>query len=92
MESLNPLKPVTNPLPALTRRVLENLDTAQRSTFCPQCSENYEKELAKLASIEKSFSEGKQQATPPSLPQWLQNAKLNSSDAKPKDESRVCFV
>ncbi|KAL1553845.1 protein SUPPRESSOR OF MAX2 1-like [Salvia divinorum] len=40
----------------------------------PQCSENYEKEAAKLTTVHKSFSEA-------SLPQWLQNAKLNTSDA-----------
>ncbi|KAI3444116.1 hypothetical protein Pfo_000781 [Paulownia fortunei] len=88
VESLNPLKAVPSPLPALTRRVSENLDHAQRSTFCPQCSENYEKELAKLAAIEKSFSEAKQEATRPSLPQWLQNAKLKNTDAKTTDESQ----
>ncbi|KAL0404478.1 UNVERIFIED_CONTAM: protein SUPPRESSOR OF MAX2 1 [Sesamum radiatum] len=86
-ESLNPSRAVPAPLPSLTRRVSENSDPAQRSTFCPQCSGNYEKELAKLAAIEKSFSAAKQDTTRPSLPQWLQNAKLNSADAK-TDESQ----
>ncbi|PIN14734.1 Chaperone HSP104 [Handroanthus impetiginosus] len=88
MESLNLMKAVPSPLPTLTKRVSENLDPAQRSTFCPQCSENYEKELAKLAAIEKSFSEAKQESTQPSLPRWLQNAKLSSADAKTTDESQ----
>ncbi|XP_057786450.1 protein SUPPRESSOR OF MAX2 1 [Salvia miltiorrhiza] len=87
VESLNPLKTITSPLPALTKCVLENSGTAQRSSLCPKCSENYEKEQAKLAAIEKSFSEAKQD-TQPSLPAWLQNAKLNTADAKTKDESQ----
>ncbi|KAL2232762.1 UNVERIFIED_CONTAM: Protein SUPPRESSOR OF MAX2 1 [Sesamum indicum] len=87
-ESLNPSRAVPAPLPSLTRRVSENLDPAQRSTFCPQCSGNYEKELAKLAAIEKSFSAAKQETTRPSLPQWLQNAKLNGADAKTTDETQ----
>ncbi|KAL0453618.1 UNVERIFIED_CONTAM: protein SUPPRESSOR OF MAX2 1 [Sesamum latifolium] len=67
---------------------VRNSDPAQRSTFCPQCSGNYEKELARLAAIEKSLSAAKQEMTRPSLPQWLQNAKLNGADAKTTDESQ----
>ncbi|KAL3643112.1 hypothetical protein CASFOL_013927 [Castilleja foliolosa] len=90
MGSLNPLlKATPSPLPALTNRISENSDPAQKPTFCPQCSENYEKELAKIAAIEKSLSEAKQDPTRPSLPQWLQNAKLNSSDAKTPNVSQV---
>lgn len=81
MQSLNPLKAITSPLPALTKCILENSGTAQRSSLCPQCSESYEKELVKLGSIEKSFSEAKL-GMQPSLPAWLQNAKT-------KDESQV---
>lgn len=92
MESLNPLKALTSPLPNLSRRISENLDTVQKSTICPQCLENYEKELAKLAAIEKSFSEAKQHTPTASLPQWLQNAKLNTADPNTKDESHVCSV
>ncbi|KAK4481640.1 hypothetical protein RD792_012547 [Penstemon davidsonii] len=88
VESLNPLKTVPTPLPALTRPVPENLDPGQRTAFCPQCSANYEKELAKLAAIEKSFSESKQESIRPSLPQWLQNAKLNNTDNKTSDQSQ----
>lgn len=88
VESLNPLKTVTSPLPALTKCVLENSGTAPRSSLCPKCLENYDKEQAKLAAIEKSFSEAKQDSQP-SLPAWLQNAKLNTTDAKTEDESQV---
>ncbi|XP_075492199.1 protein SUPPRESSOR OF MAX2 1A-like [Primulina tabacum] len=87
IESLNPLKATPTPLPALTRRVPENLDTTPQTAFCSQCSENYEKELAKLAAIEKSFSEAKQDATKTSLPQWMRNVELDSSDAKTTDQS-----
>ncbi|KAL2502362.1 Double Clp-N motif-containing P-loop nucleoside triphosphate hydrolase superfamily protein [Forsythia ovata] len=86
-ENLNPLKSVPTLHPALTRRVSENLDPAQRTSFCPQCSDNYEKELSKLVAIEKSFSEAKQEDNRPSLPLWLKNAKLQSSDAKTIDQS-----
>ncbi|PIN18211.1 Chaperone HSP104 [Handroanthus impetiginosus] len=89
VEQLIPLKAIPTPLPALTRGVSENSDPAQRATFCPQCLENYEKELAKLTAIEKSLSEAKQEGTKPSLPQWLQNAKLNSTDAKTGDPSQA---
>lgn len=92
MESLNPLKALTSSLPNFTRRVSENMDTAQRPSICPQCLENYEKEVKKLAAIEKSFSEAKEQTARPSLPQWLQNAKLNATDPNTKDESNVCSV
>lgn len=89
MESLNLLKPAAaSPLPALGRGLFENPGAAQRSSICPKCSESCEKEQAKLADIEKSFSEAKQD-TVPSLPAWLQNAKLNAVDAITKDESQV---
>ncbi|KAK4431930.1 protein SUPPRESSOR OF MAX2 1 [Sesamum alatum] len=87
VEPLSPLKAVPSPLPGLVSRVTENLDPAPRTSFCPQCSENYEKELARLAAIEKSFSEAKQDATRPSLPQWLQSAKLDTTDANVTDQS-----
>ena len=89
LESLNPLKPaVASPLPALTRGLFENPGATQLLSICPKCSENCEKEQAKLAAIEKSFSEAKQD-TVPSLPAWLQNAKLNAVDAITEDESQV---
>ncbi|KAL6525463.1 hypothetical protein OROHE_015770 [Orobanche hederae] len=88
VESLNPLRAIPSPLPALTRCMPENLDPAQKPTFCPQCSGNYARELAKLSAIEKSLSQSKQDPTRPSLPQWLQNAKLNSPDAKTTNESQ----
>lgn len=90
LESFNPLKAVPSSLPTLTRLVSENSDPAQKSTFCPQCSDNYEKELTKLAAIDKLLSQAKQDAAKPSLPQWLQNAKLNTTETKTTDESQVC--
>ncbi|XP_073317167.1 protein SUPPRESSOR OF MAX2 1A-like [Primulina huaijiensis] len=86
IESLNPLKATPTRLPASTRSLSENLDTTPRTAFCSQCSENYEKELAKLEAIEKSFSEAKQDTTKPSLPQWLRNVELDSTDAKTTDQ------
>ncbi|CAI9782983.1 unnamed protein product [Fraxinus pennsylvanica] len=87
VENLSPLKSVPTPHPSLTRRVSENVDLSRRTSFCPQCSDNYEKELAKLVAIEKSFKEAKEEAIRPSLPLWLKNAKLQSSDAKTTDQS-----
>ncbi|KAL6540832.1 hypothetical protein OROMI_024715 [Orobanche minor] len=84
-EPLGPLKVVhqTPALPALTRPAYEDVDPCQRSTICPRCLENYEKELKKLkANIEKSFSEASQ----PSLPQWLRNARLNATDSEIADK------
>ncbi|CAA3007159.1 SUPPRESSOR OF MAX2 1-like [Olea europaea subsp. europaea] len=85
IETLTSLKSVQ---PVLAQRLSEKLDTAQRTTFCLRCSENYEKEVAKLTAIEKSFSEVKPEATRPSLPQWLQNAKLESRDAIATDDTQ----
>ncbi|CAA2980106.1 protein SUPPRESSOR OF MAX2 1-like [Olea europaea var. sylvestris] len=87
-ESLISLKSVPIRQPIWTQRVSENLDTAQRTTFCPRCSENYEKEVAKLVAIEKSFSKAKPEVTQQSLPQWLQNAKLDSWDAITMDDTQ----
>ncbi|KAG6424256.1 hypothetical protein SASPL_114671 [Salvia splendens] len=59
----------------LSRRVFEMPDPSERAPYCSRCSENYEKEAAKLTTVHKSFSE-----TAP-LPQWLRNTKLNTGDA-----------
>ncbi|KAH6772284.1 hypothetical protein C2S51_010688 [Perilla frutescens var. frutescens] len=86
VEPLNPLKGLPIPLSALNRPVSENSDPSEKMAYCPQCSENYEKEVAKLTLIHKSFSEATSETSQPSLPQWLQNAKVNTADA-----SQVCF-
>lgn len=83
MEPLNLLKGVPTPHPALSGRASENSDPSERAACCPQCLENYEKEVVKLTTIHKSFSES---TSEPSLPQWLQNAKVKTTDA-----SQVCF-
>ncbi|CAA2971476.1 SUPPRESSOR OF MAX2 1 [Olea europaea subsp. europaea] len=87
VENLNPLKNVPTLPSTLTRRVSESLDLDQRTSICSQCSDNYEKELTKLVAIEKTFSEAKQEPNRPSLPAWLKNAKIQSSDAKTTDQS-----
>ncbi|XP_047940111.1 protein SUPPRESSOR OF MAX2 1-like [Salvia hispanica] len=68
-----PVEPLKG-LPPLSRRIFESSNSSERAPCCPQCSENYEKEAAKLTTVHKSFTEA-------SLPPWLQNAKLNTSDA-----------
>ncbi|KAH6819266.1 Double Clp-N motif-containing P-loop nucleoside triphosphate hydrolases superfamily protein [Perilla frutescens var. frutescens] len=80
VEPLNPLKGLPIPLSALNRPVSENSDPSEKMAYCPQCSENYEKEVAKLVMIHKSFSEATSEKSQPSLPQWLQNAKVNTAD------------
>ncbi|CAA0809687.1 Double Clp-N motif-containing P-loop nucleoside triphosphate hydrolases superfamily protein [Striga hermonthica] len=89
-ENSNPAQrhPTPSPLPGLARLVPENSDPAQKPTFCPQCSVNYEKDLAKIAAIEKSLSRAKQDNLQSTLPVWLQNAKLNNPDAKTTNESQ----
>ncbi|KAM7472844.1 hypothetical protein LguiA_011027 [Lonicera macranthoides] len=82
IQSLNPLKSFSTLSTTLQKRTSENFDRTQKTTFCPQCSENYEKELEILTAIEsdKSSFEGKQETARPSLPQWLQNAKVQNSE------------
>ncbi|GER42452.1 ATP binding protein [Striga asiatica] len=72
-------------LPALTKHAFEKMDPSQSIFLCCQCSENYEKELAKIEWSEKSSSE----TTLPSLPQWLQNAKFNTTDTRTCDKSNM---
>ena len=90
VESLNPLKSFPTPTISLQRHISENSDPARRISCCPQCTESYEQELAKLVAKEygKSSSEVKPEAGQPSLPQWLQNAKVLNYDTK----TQVCSV
>lgn len=69
----------------------ENTDPARKVTCCPQCSENYEQDLAQLVAkeFEKSSSEGKTQEAQPGLPQWLRNAKTLGSEIKTTDQLQV---
>ncbi|KAA8535475.1 hypothetical protein F0562_030478 [Nyssa sinensis] len=91
VDSLSPLKSLSTASTALPRRVSENLDPARRMNCCPQCTENYKQELAKLVAneIEKSASEVKSDAAQPPLPQWLQNAKVHNNDVKTMDQSQT---
>lgn len=87
VEPLTGMRPVQTTLvpttlPSSPQPVSDNSESGQQFTFCPRCSENYEKEFARLAAIEKSFS-ANQDASKPSLPQWLQKA---------SDQSQVCFL
>ncbi|XP_057463687.1 protein SUPPRESSOR OF MAX2 1-like [Actinidia eriantha] len=90
VESLNPLKSFPAPTISLQRRLSENSDPAQRISCCPQCTESYKQELAKLVAkeYEKSSSEVKPEADRTLLPQWLQNAKVLNSDTKTQAEDQ----
>ncbi|XP_057767252.1 protein SUPPRESSOR OF MAX2 1-like [Salvia miltiorrhiza] len=66
-------------VPPVGRRVSESSDPSERAPCCPRCSENYDKEAAKLRTLHSSFSEASPEA---SLPLWLQNAKLNTNQSK----------
>lgn len=91
VESLHPLKSLTSAL-SMPRRLSENLDPARKVSCCPQCSVNYEQELAKLVDkeVEKSGDEVKSEASRPTLPQWLQNATVQSGgEAKTTDQSQI---
>lgn len=90
MESLSPLKcfPVA---PLVTpRRAAESLNPALRTSCCPQCKQNYEQELAKFIANEneKSSSNVKSEGAQPSLPQWLQDAKV-LGDVKTLNQAQV---
>ncbi|XAR66685.1 hypothetical protein NMG60_11012996 [Bertholletia excelsa] len=80
----SPLKSLPTATNSLPRRVSENLDPSRRMSCCPQCTESYEQELAKLVAkeYEKSSSESK-------LPQWLQNAKVCNDDTKSTDQPQT---
>lgn len=88
VESLSPLKGFPTAQPRL---VSENLDPARGASCCPQCTQSYEQELAKLVvkESEKSSSESKSEAAQPPLPQWLQNAKAQDSNVKTSDQLPV---
>ncbi|XP_052199963.1 protein SUPPRESSOR OF MAX2 1-like [Diospyros lotus] len=92
VESLSPLKGFPNVTAALSRRASENSDPARRMSCCPQCTDSYEKELAKLVAnvYEKSSSEvGSEVVAQSALPLWLQNAKALSGDTKTVDQSQT---
>ncbi|XP_068648323.1 protein SUPPRESSOR OF MAX2 1-like [Aristolochia californica] len=80
VESFTPLKGVPMVGSTLSNKPLsDKKEPAQGVNFCPSCSENYERELAKLVAkeFERSSSEAKPETVSP-LPQWMQVAKLNN--------------
>ncbi|PHT71157.1 hypothetical protein T459_26261 [Capsicum annuum] len=79
LNPLNPLKSFTSSVPALLRRMPENVNPRLRTSCCPRCKEKYNLELAKLVSeFEISSSEAKLESPRPQLPQWLQNDMLKN--------------
>ncbi|GAB2218250.1 hypothetical protein Drorol1_Dr00001469 [Drosera rotundifolia] len=87
-ESYSSLKMLPTIVAPPMRIASEKLDTSGKLSFCPQCRVKYEEELAETVTTrgEKSVSEVKQEASRQLLPQWLQSAKLNSSDQKPTSD------
>jgi len=96
VEALAPPKgfPAIKPTATLPlRRPPETItDTSQKQTLCSQCTENYERELAKLVAkeFEKSSSDSGPEAARPALPQWLQIATPSSTKPSP-DQFKVCM-
>ncbi|KAI4335468.1 hypothetical protein L6164_014112 [Bauhinia variegata] len=89
LESLSPLKGLPTATITPLRRAFEDLDPALKTTCCQQCMQNYWQELAAVSKeIEKSDSEIKSETARPPLPQWLQNAKTNSDNAKVMDQTQ----
>ncbi|XP_065848926.1 protein SUPPRESSOR OF MAX2 1 [Euphorbia lathyris] len=83
VESFSPLKAFSAITPNPTM-----LDLARRTSCCPQCMQNYEKELAKIETQDSDKSpELKSEATQPLLPQWLKNAKSQDVDSKTLDQT-----
>ncbi|KAG9455975.1 hypothetical protein H6P81_000483 [Aristolochia fimbriata] len=80
VESLTPLKgfPMVG-TPLSNKRLTDNKEPTRGANFCPSCSENYERELAKLVAkeFERSSSESKPETASP-LPQWMQVAKFKN--------------
>ncbi|OVA16185.1 hypothetical protein BVC80_955g3 [Macleaya cordata] len=90
VESLTPLKGFSTAATGMSRPPSENLDPARRTGCCPECMENFEQEVAKLATeSEKSSSDSKQEAARQTLPQWLQIAKPNNDNVKTTDHSQT---
>lgn len=83
LESFSPLKGFSSAAITQPKRVSESVDPARTATCCPQCMQNYEKEVADMVKeIEKSDSEVKAEAARPPLPQWLQNAKTSDDQTQ----------
>ncbi|XP_057545550.1 protein SUPPRESSOR OF MAX2 1-like [Amaranthus tricolor] len=91
VECLSPMKSFSMHTPSLSGRMFENLDPSKKFSCCPQCTEKYEEELAKVVAgqTEKPSSEVKSDANQQSLPQWLQTAKRNTSDIIQNKEQDV---
>ncbi|GMH16624.1 hypothetical protein Nepgr_018465 [Nepenthes gracilis] len=99
VESLCQMKSFQTPTPTVTKSASENMDPLKRLSCCPQCLQNYEHELTQFVAArpDQSPSEFKSEATRQLLPQWLHNAKTNSSGnvkgtidlSQSKDESLI---
>ena len=83
VECLTPMKNFTMGGPPLTRRPSENSDSLRKFKCCPQCTDKYTQELAKLETedLDKSSPEIKLDSNRSSLPPWLQNAKLHADES-----------
>ncbi|KAM3198991.1 hypothetical protein P3L10_034143 [Capsicum annuum] len=79
LNPLNRLKSFTSSVPALLRRMPENVNQRLRTSCCPRCKEKYDLELAKFVSdFENSSFEAKLESPRPQFPQWLQNDMLKN--------------
>jgi hypothetical protein len=94
VESRIPLKSFPTATTNLPTRVSENMDPAKRMSCCPQCTQNHERELAKLVATEyeNSSYKAKPDAPQPPLPQWLQNAKGLNIDIGVTNQSQVYLL
>ncbi|WCJ42418.1 Double Clp-N motif-containing P-loop nucleoside triphosphate hydrolases superfamily protein [Euphorbia peplus] len=83
VESFSPLKG----FPAVTANPTM-LDLARRTSCCPQCMQNYEKEVANIETQDTDKTpELKSEAAQPLLPQWLKDAKSQDVDSKTLDQT-----
>ncbi|XP_009368459.2 protein SUPPRESSOR OF MAX2 1 [Pyrus x bretschneideri] len=89
VESLSPMKGFPSTSIPQPRLLSENSDPARRETCCPQCTESYEQELAKLVAKESGKSSSESEAAQPPLPQWLQNAKPRDVHASTLDQTKT---
>ncbi|XP_058067865.1 protein SUPPRESSOR OF MAX2 1-like [Magnolia sinica] len=87
--SLTPLKgvPMKGPtLPSLGP--FENKDSSRGAICCSVCMQNYKHDLSKIVSNELKKSSLDSKSEPrPTLPQWMQNAKLSNGGIEPTDQT-----
>lgn len=92
-ENVNPLKIENIPRTATNApqkpRAFSGTDLSLRTSCCPQCTQNYEEDLAKLVAEESENSSKPEPAAKQPLPPWLQIARAQVPERKSPDGSQT---